>query len=124
VPTFPADASGSAPYDWHSLLTPVFDFESPNEALEWSILAIVETINDLGVARGEVAKCSNATAAPPKDTYECLEIMTQALVDSTAVCKSVVWRYWLWNSMARALFTGGCPIPSFKSSVSRPLRLT
>jgi hypothetical protein len=88
VPVFPVEFADSAPYDWRTLLTPVFDFESPKQALEWSKLAIVETISDLGVAPSEVARRRDATAQPPEDTYECLEVMTQALVDSTAV-----WSY-------------------------------
>jgi hypothetical protein len=77
-----------------------FEFESPKHALEWANLAIMETISDLGVARAEVVRCRDAAAHPLEDTSECLEELSRALVNSTAVWKSVVWRYWLWLSVA------------------------
>jgi hypothetical protein len=70
VPAYPADVSGSAAYNWLTLPAQVLDYESPKEALDWAILGIVETINDLGLGRDEVAKCTDATAAPPEDTFD------------------------------------------------------
>jgi hypothetical protein len=83
VPAYPADVLGSAAYDWPTLLTLVFDCEPPEEALDWAKFGLVETTNDLGVARDEAAKCTDATAAPIADTVESLEAVTQALMDST-----------------------------------------
>jgi hypothetical protein len=35
-------------------------------------------------------------AGPPEDIVECLEAVTQALMDSTTLWKAAVWRFWLW----------------------------
>jgi hypothetical protein len=63
----------------------------------------MDTISDLGVARAEVVRCRDAAADTPEDTSECLEALSRELVVATAVWKSVVWRYWLWHSVANAV---------------------
>jgi hypothetical protein len=102
VPDVPEGVDPSDPnsgYDWKGLLSHVFDFEKPEEALEWATLGIVEVIDDLKEGRSAVTDCADAVSKPASEADEEGQGLTRTskdLMEASSLWDKVVWRYWLW----------------------------